>query len=401
MTFETHWASEHFDPVRPSRDMGANSNRRCENTIAAHWRDGLDDILRQPRREPAPASAANARRPHGRSASGTTATGTSSSPLPAPERRSWPPSTTGSCVRTRQQRSLAPLRRPPGGDPPTVTRDVSSRSNATDRSARSTVGGASPSGRHVFAMIQSFRRSDSSTIDRRRIRRGDRRRVSPRRGTELRPPCSRTCSPPSSLGLTATPERHGRRRRHSSGSTAGSRSSSGSGRRSTVAFLVPFQYFGIADTVDFSQVTWRRGGYDTAELGQPRYRQRDSSAGVPRKLSPIARLAADDASTGFLRLGRPCASTWHGQFSKHGFEIGGHHGRDDPSRIARSALQRLRLGQLRCIFSVDVLGEGVDVPNVDTVILLRPTAVGHRVLAADRPRPAPQRGQGRAHDRST
>ena len=44
-----------------------------------------------------------------------------------------------------------------------------------------------------------------------------------------------------------------------------------------------------------------------------------------------------------------------------------------PKQIARRHCSACALGQLRCIFSVDVLGEGVDVPNVDTVILLRPT----------------------------
>src|SRR5215217_2040229 len=38
-----------------------------------------------------------------------------------------------------------------------------------------------------------------------------------------------------------------------------------------------------------------------------------------------------------------------------------------------SALRRLEQGDIRCVFSVDVLGEGVDVPSVDTVLLLRPT----------------------------
>jgi hypothetical protein len=36
-------------------------------------------------------------------------------------------------------------------------------------------------------------------------------------------------------------------------------------------------------------------------------------------------------------------------------------------------LAQLERGELRCVFSVDVLGEGVDVPSVDTVLLLRPT----------------------------
>ena len=44
-----------------------------------------------------------------------------------------------------------------------------------------------------------------------------------------------------------------------------------------------------------------------------------------------------------------------------------------PEGDRQKALQDLRTGRIRCIFSADVLGEGVDVPNVDTVLLLRPT----------------------------
>ena len=45
--------------------------------------------------------------------------------------------------------------------------------------------------------------------------------------------------------------------------------------------------------------------------------------------------------------------------------------RPRPSDAA--ALRALEAGELRVVFSVDVLGEGVDVPSVDTVLLLRPT----------------------------
>lgn len=44
-----------------------------------------------------------------------------------------------------------------------------------------------------------------------------------------------------------------------------------------------------------------------------------------------------------------------------------------PERERSEQLRRLAAGELRVIFSVDVLGEGVDVPVVDTVLLLRPT----------------------------
>jgi len=44
-----------------------------------------------------------------------------------------------------------------------------------------------------------------------------------------------------------------------------------------------------------------------------------------------------------------------------------------PEHERSEQLRRLAAGQVRVIFSVDVLGEGVDVPVVDTVLLLRPT----------------------------
>ncbi len=46
---------------------------------------------------------------------------------------------------------------------------------------------------------------------------------------------------------------------------------------------------------------------------------------------------------------------------------------DDPAEVRERGLSDLRAGRLRCVFSVEVLGEGVDVPDVDTVLLLRPT----------------------------
>ena len=47
---------------------------------------------------------------------------------------------------------------------------------------------------------------------------------------------------------------------------------------------------------------------------------------------------------------------------------------EDPPDVRSATLARLRSGDLRCIFSVEVLGEGVDVPDVDCLLLLRPTS---------------------------
>lgn len=47
---------------------------------------------------------------------------------------------------------------------------------------------------------------------------------------------------------------------------------------------------------------------------------------------------------------------------------------DDPPEFRAQGLRQLQDGELRCLFSVEVLGEGVDVPDVDCVLLLRPTS---------------------------
>src|SRR3546814_7784424 len=46
---------------------------------------------------------------------------------------------------------------------------------------------------------------------------------------------------------------------------------------------------------------------------------------------------------------------------------------DTPRDERRQALQALAAGEIRVVFSVDLFNEGIDVPSVDTLLLLRPT----------------------------
>src|SRR3546814_2115206 len=46
---------------------------------------------------------------------------------------------------------------------------------------------------------------------------------------------------------------------------------------------------------------------------------------------------------------------------------------DTPRDERRHALQALAAGEIRVVFSVDLFNEGIDVPSVDTLLLLRPT----------------------------
>jgi hypothetical protein len=72
-----------------------------------------------------------------------------------------------------------------------------------------------------------------------------------------------------------------------------------------------------------------------------------------------------------------CVSVEHAHFMAHHFN---RHGiaavavsGESPRAERVSALQDLAAGRIRAVFSVDLFNEGVDVPTVDTVLMLRPT----------------------------
>jgi superfamily II DNA or RNA helicase/HKD family nuclease len=137
-------------------------------------------------------------------------------------------------------------------------------------------------------------------------------------------------------------------------------------------FLVPFQYFGIADGTDLSHVSWRRGGYVLDELSQV---LSNDDLRVAKLLEALRRIVFDIGSMRALGF---CVSKEHARFMARKFSDAGVRSvaltGDDPPDVRAQCLRELQAGELRCVFSVEVLGEGVDVPDVDCVLLLRPTA---------------------------
>lgn len=136
--------------------------------------------------------------------------------------------------------------------------------------------------------------------------------------------------------------------------------------------LCPFQYFGLHDNVDLSEVTWRRGqGYDTTELSNL-LTGHDARA---RMIAEALREKVGDP--GSIRALGFCVSIAHSEFMADRFNRYGISATAISSNTSRedrlNALERLRRREINVIFSVDLFNEGIDVPEIDTVLFLRPT----------------------------
>lgn len=137
-------------------------------------------------------------------------------------------------------------------------------------------------------------------------------------------------------------------------------------------YLVPFSYFGVHDGMDLSEVPWRRGaGYDPSAL-----------TGVLTADHAWARRVIEELrrKTGNLRCVKAlgfCVSVEHARFMADQFRAAGIPATavwgDSPHQERAAALRDLADGRVNIVFTVDLFNEGVDVPAVDTLLLLRPT----------------------------
>ncbi len=135
--------------------------------------------------------------------------------------------------------------------------------------------------------------------------------------------------------------------------------------------LAPFQYFGVHDDVDLSTVGWRAGGYVPSELENV-YTGDTVRAG--KVLQALDRIVADPKQMRALGF---CVTVAHAEFMAQQFNKAGIRSvavsGQTPMAQRDRALAELQSGEIQAVFSRDVFNEGVDLPNVDTVMLLRPT----------------------------
>jgi superfamily II DNA or RNA helicase len=137
-------------------------------------------------------------------------------------------------------------------------------------------------------------------------------------------------------------------------------------------YLAPFAYFGAHDGLDLRSVPWRRGqGYDVSALEGV---LTADHAWVHLVVEEIRRKIADPSR---MRALGYCVSVGHAYFMAERFTqlglaavaLSAGTRRDE----RRAALTDLSGGKVRAVFTVDLFNEGIDIPSVDTLLLLRPT----------------------------
>ncbi|MER6618439.1 DEAD/DEAH box helicase [Streptomyces xantholiticus] len=136
--------------------------------------------------------------------------------------------------------------------------------------------------------------------------------------------------------------------------------------------LSPFHYFGVSDNTDMSAIAWKRGSYDASALSNL-FTGNDARARLV--VQAVRDKVTDPGSMHALGF---CVSVAHAGFMADFFQRAGLNAialsGETPREQRKAALDALRSGELQVIFSVDLFNEGLDVPDVDTLLLLRPTS---------------------------
>lgn len=176
------------------------------------------------------------------------------------------------------------------------------------------------------------------------------------------------------LGLTATPERHDGKDilSHFDGRISAELRLPEAIDR---GLLVPFQYFAVSDGTDLSRLKWSRGGYDISELENVYVL--NHQAALRRADLIVQKLREYSSDLDALRGLGFCVSQKHAAFMADCFEKVGIRSLALTSQTDKTTRQQARedlaTGKLQMIFTVDLFNEGVDIPEINTVLFLRPT----------------------------
>lgn len=138
--------------------------------------------------------------------------------------------------------------------------------------------------------------------------------------------------------------------------------------------LTPMHYFGINDDTDLSGIRWSRSSkdYQLSELGDFYIKAGDRR--IKFILREIDKRIFDMDAMKALGF---CVSVSHAEYMAARFNAFGVPAAAVSGNTSvhdrKTALSHLRDGKIKVIFSVDVFNEGIDIPEANTILLLRPT----------------------------
>lgn len=135
--------------------------------------------------------------------------------------------------------------------------------------------------------------------------------------------------------------------------------------------LCPFQYFGVSDNIDLSSVRWEKGRYVPSELSKIYTANDQRVRDIVNALNKYTKDIHEVKALGF------CVNIEHAQFMAQKMELLGLKaavltGQND-NQTRKSLQKQLKDGALNYLFVVDIFNEGIDIPEIDTVLFLRPT----------------------------
>lgn len=134
--------------------------------------------------------------------------------------------------------------------------------------------------------------------------------------------------------------------------------------------LCPFQYFGITDSVDLSNVRWEKGRYLPSELSKIYTSNERRVSEIISNLNKYLTDIYDVRAIGF------CVTIEHAIYMAEKFSLAGLKAAyltSNNSTDREILREQLKNKKINYLFVVDIFNEGVDIPEIDTVLFLRPT----------------------------
>jgi len=133
--------------------------------------------------------------------------------------------------------------------------------------------------------------------------------------------------------------------------------------------LAPFMYFGVSDNTDLSKLEFVRGNYLDSELSETL----SNDNRVNTVLQAIEKYLPDIQNIKAIGF---CVDQNHAKFMHKAFEMLGYKSAflvSENAQERNEVKQALKKGEINFVFTVNMYNEGVDIPDVNTVLMLRPT----------------------------